>query len=903
MPPSFRLVVAGLLLTCWTPAARADEPPEVPVGLDAYRRWDQWPLQRIGVRAYMRSTYDRRGGNEGADASHFLYQKADDHNVTLDVVGPGILYFARYNHWHGSPWHYVVDGTDHIVQESSTPNPDKPVEGSVFEPKELFPNPLTWTWSVTKGADLMWVPIGFEKSFRMAYSRTRYGTGYYIYHQFAPGTKLSQPVKAWDGKTPPDDGVLDLIRETGKELFSGDKAHRGSFVLSRGESKVVAEFDDGPRVIRTIQVMIPTEIAGDAHGARLRVTWDGRATPSIDAPLPLFFGAGRLYGRDGRDGLVNAFPMTVRFDGINCWLECRFPMPYFRSARVELVNESADIIEGFCNVATEPLEGAPNHLAYFHATYKDHGPDPEAGKDLVLLDTREAEGGGDWSGSFVGTSWIFSHDANLGTLEGDPRFYFDDSMSPQAYGTGTEEWGGGGDYWGGRNMTLPFAGHPCGAPDAKSAKNELDKIQSAYRFLLADLMPFGKNARITLEHGGENNSKEHYETVTYWYGLPAPSLVKTDTLKVGDAESEKAHAYASPQASDPIEVTSRYEWGVDTLQVGSERPQAEPGHCAEFEFEARAGVKYFIWVRGKAVSGNNLSDASWFQFDDAIGTRRLGTGHDHPKAFGNWLDGVAPNTYAWSSALPNEGPQSVTFTKSGKHRLRVQPRHAPHMIDRIWLSTSRGQLPDRDAAPVTTDDRSDIVLRAGDAAALRGEVKRVRDDGAGGEVLSVGGSNEVVVYPPHTDRGRVTKGTSEFTLRVRPDNWGVLLRRKLDYQYPNQRAEVSVADASEGAAGGGDGWKAAGAWYLAGSNTCIYSNPPEELGATRHEVQTSNRRFREDEFLIGREHTRGRSAIRVRVRFTPVNVPLFPGRPFPVEPAWSEMRYDCYSYVMPEFKP
>src|SRR6478672_8832150 len=84
--------------------ARADEPPVIPVGLDAYRQWGKWPLQRIGVRAYLRSTYDRAGRNEGADASHFLYQKADEFNVTLDVAGhPGILYFTRYNHWHGSP--------------------------------------------------------------------------------------------------------------------------------------------------------------------------------------------------------------------------------------------------------------------------------------------------------------------------------------------------------------------------------------------------------------------------------------------------------------------------------------------------------------------------------------------------------------------------------------------------------------------------------------------------------------------------------------------------------------------------------------------------------------------------------------------------------------------------------
>ena len=103
----------------------------------------------------------------------------------------------RCNHWHGSPWHYEVDGSDHIVEETSTANPTHPVEGSVFLPEAVFPSPLAWTWSVTKGADLMWVPIPFEKTLRLAYSRTRYGTGYYIYHQFMRGAKLSKPIRSW----------------------------------------------------------------------------------------------------------------------------------------------------------------------------------------------------------------------------------------------------------------------------------------------------------------------------------------------------------------------------------------------------------------------------------------------------------------------------------------------------------------------------------------------------------------------------------------------------------------------------------------------------------------------------------------------------------------------------------
>ena len=162
------------------PAFAADGPPVIPVGADAYAMWERWPQQRIGARGYMRSTYDRRGGNEAADASHFLYQLADDDNVTLDLEGPGVFYFARYNHWHGSPWRYVVDGREHIVRETSTGDPTKPAANSIFEPADVFPPGLTWTWATTKGADLSWVPIPFERSFRMGYSRTCYGTGYYI---------------------------------------------------------------------------------------------------------------------------------------------------------------------------------------------------------------------------------------------------------------------------------------------------------------------------------------------------------------------------------------------------------------------------------------------------------------------------------------------------------------------------------------------------------------------------------------------------------------------------------------------------------------------------------------------------------------------------------------------------
>ena len=740
--------LAGLMFaiaTCVTfvPPLIAEEPPTVPIGLDAYRQWDRWAQQRIGVRSYMRSTHSRAATNLSADASHYLYQLADDFNVSLDVEGPGILYFARYNHWHGSPWHYEVDGTDHIVQESSTADPNHPVANSKFISEDLFPHPLTCTFTETKGADLMWVPMMFVDRFRMAYSRTRYGTGYYIFHKIVPGISLTQPIKTWDAKPPAAQDVLKLLSNAGNELVPRlDTAtakemdlsgKTGKVDVSAGKAATIITISEGPSALRAIEFSIPEDQAEACEGARLRITWDGREHASVDAPLPLFFGAGTLYNRAKREFLVKSLPSQIHFSDRRIAMRCYFPMPFFRSAKIEIVcSEKSGLTNLSWNVRWAPFADDPNHVGYFHATYKDH-TNPRLGHDLVFLDTTNEEGAKDWSGQFIGTSNIFTHSGDLTTLEGDPRFFFDDSQSPQAYGTGTEEWGGGGDYWeGGQTMTLALAGHPVGHPSNERPHNDRDRIHSAYRFLLADMMPFGRNARIHFEHGGDNQSNEHYESVTYWYGIPSSSLVKTDTLQIGDRQSESSHAYDSPQATEPETITSRYELGPDT-----------------------------------------------------------------------------------------------TKTPDGK---------------------------------------------------------------------------DIAIFPAHDDFGTTTKGMSEFTIKLRPDNFGVMLRRKLDYQYPNQRAEVFIANTDEADPQGPVEWKPAGVWYVAGSNTCVYSDPQEELGPTRHTLITSNRRFRDDEFLLPRAMTEGRDSIRVRVKFTPVELPLFPGQPI-ADLAWSEIRYDAYCFVMPQFKP
>jgi hypothetical protein len=668
----------------------------------------------------MRSTYDRAGGNEGADASHFLRQEREDFNVTLDVEGSGYVYFVRTNHWHGSPWHYVVDGADHLVTETSTADPDRPVAQSVFEPAPALPNPLTWTWSVTRGADLNWVPVGFERSFTLAYGRTHYGTGYYIFQLFADGeTNLSRPVRAWDGRSAPDADVLDLLRRAGTDIApagDGVTTREGSIDLPPDGAVTVADLASSPSVIRALRFTVARDRAVEFGRARLRVTWDDRAAPSIDAPVALFFGAGTLYNRDERECLVKALPANVCQDARDVRLSMYLPMPFFARARIELVGGGAAVGDVRWHLRAQPWAHPRVATGYLHATYVDHA-NPIAGRDLRLLDTTNTEGGGAWCGAFMGTSFVFSDRAALGTLEGDPRFFFDDSASPQGQGTGTEEWGGGGDYWGGQTMTLPLAGHPVGAVGPAAARNDEDRIESAYRFLVADAMPFGRNALIQLEHGAENDSTEHYRSVAYWYGRPGACLAPTDGLDVGDAADEARHRYRSPGAPAVDTLTSRYELGVDTLRDGT------------------------------------------------------------------------------------------------------------------------------------------------------------------------------VVVPEFTDTGRHTRGTTEFTVALDPANRGALLRRTLDYGYADQRAEVFVADDRDGAP-----FARAGVWFTAGSNRCVYSNPPTELGAAASTVQASNRRWRDDELLLPSRLTAGRGAIRLRLVPAPRNLPIVPGAP-PPDTAWSEFRYAVYSYV------
>ena len=326
----------------------------------------------------------------------------------------------------------------------------------------------------------MWVPLPFERTFRMAYSRTRYGTGYYIYHLYDRSAPLSQPIRSWDGKTPPAQDVLDLLNRAGTDLAprpgtpEGDRLGReGDFRRSQSRAEADRRAHDahgracdaaGGRVLRA-------QRTGPCVRPRAFARHVGRPQGTVDRCPggPVLRRRHALQPRRARvpgQGFPDPHPLRRRPRAPGVLLpDAVLQVGTLRARRRHAMRSRTS--SGGC--ATIRCMLRPTTSA---TSTPPIATIPRRSRARTSCSSTRAtvEGGGDWSGSFVGTSWIFSHRGVLNTLEGDPRFFFDDSQTPQAYGTGTEEWGGGGDYWGGLNMTLPLAGHPCGARNAKEAK-------------------------------------------------------------------------------------------------------------------------------------------------------------------------------------------------------------------------------------------------------------------------------------------------------------------------------------------------------------------------------------------------------------------------------------------------
>ncbi len=239
----------------------------------------------------------------------------------------------------------------------------------------------------------------------------------------------------------------------------------------------------------------------------LRMYWDEEKTPSVEAPIGDFFGLG-----NGEYFLFQSVPFSV---GADKALNCFFPMPFQKHARITVTNEGQERINSlYWNVDWRAFRSPlPVNTAYFHAQYRQAIPNVAIADAKVNLDGKnnyvwmEASG----RGHFVGVTMSVFENADGWWGEGDDMFFVDGEKLPSINGTGTEDYFLGAWDFGGKTFSYGLFGAPVVGPEKKDSK------WSVYRFHLDSPIPFTKSLRATIEHGHANDRGDNFSSVAYWY--------------------------------------------------------------------------------------------------------------------------------------------------------------------------------------------------------------------------------------------------------------------------------------------------------------------------------------------------------------------------------------------------
>lgn len=276
--------------------------------------------------------------------------------------------------------------------------------------------------------------------------------------------------------------------------------------LAAGETLTLLD-EAGPGEISHVWITIASDERFHLKKMVLRMYWDGESSPSVEAPVGDFFGLGL-----GQYILYQSVPLSVGGDKA---LNCFFPMPFQKHARITLTNEGGQRAEAiYWNIDLRAYKSAlPADTLYFHAQYRQAVPNKAFPDSKINLDGKEnyiwmeATGRGHFAG--VTMSVVENQDGWWG--EGDDMFFVDGEKLPSINGTGSEDYFLGAWDFGGKSFAYGLFGAPIVGSELQGAR------WSVYRFHLDSPITFMKSVRATIEHGHANDRGDNYYSVAYWY--------------------------------------------------------------------------------------------------------------------------------------------------------------------------------------------------------------------------------------------------------------------------------------------------------------------------------------------------------------------------------------------------
>ena len=373
-----------------------------------------------------------------------------------------------------------------------------------------------------------------------------------------------------------------------------------------GETIVLADLK-GPGVITHMWITVAASEYAWPKLLRLRIYYDGSTTPSVDAPIGDFFGVGH-----GMERPLNS--AIVRNSSAGRSRNEYWPMPFQRSAKVTLTNEGRRRTSNvYYQVDWSKYKALPAGTPYFHARYRQALP-TKLGAPYTVLHTKGR-------GHYVGTvlSVIQNQPGWFG--EGDDFFYVDGKKHANIEGTGTEDYFN--DAWSLRVDNGPNFGVTV------ADGTDLGSRMTAYRWHVADPIPFTRELKFDIEHAGwtYNNDgtvrsafeerEDLFSTVAFWYqqgvaqGQPEPAYGAA-RLPHGNAIQLEVEQRANEAVGTrgKISVQKEVFWGKDILLFEGEGEGARldvPLDVAEdgrYELIAQvAGApdygKYTVLIDGK----------------------------------------------------------------------------------------------------------------------------------------------------------------------------------------------------------------------------------------------------------------------------------------------------------------
>jgi hypothetical protein len=536
------LVSAGNLL------AAADAFPDFKtmIGTGAFRV-DLLPFLRTGIGTHQFCSYDRAGDNY--DWQYFpLYMDTNGECVIFDAMGPGCLYRHHMNIWHGAP---IYKGIHIRYYFDDEPKPRIDMDVSTFfstnNPLGIFEPPLAYDGK--NRFRVLYHPMYFKKRLKVCLSAL-------------PGDGPATVAEPWEGKNTKapgydghhfhwyeytyqlfaeDPGLNSWTPEKGRQMMpalssawgtnfsasnfnsiGGDKEESVTRTVRAGKTVVLWKLRKAGSISPFCIRISPTNNVNALFNTWLKISFDNASSPQIEAPLGCFFGAYRTSLKSSYASLLLGYSNNAAY--------CYFPMPYWKSAEIQIQNRSQTRVT---IAATIDYQNARAMLyprqscGYLFAHYHREDPGVE-GRDYTYLET---SGSGQEVGQ-VNSRW--------GTcMEEDERTYFDGNETPQIIGEGYEDDHDMG--WGLQNLTQPI----FGAYDARGGAG------GVYRFLLPDMYCFSRSVKYGHQTYGPHSPLGHEgiyhvgteESVVFWYGNSRPRLIQTDEMDLGNAKSQASHNY------------------------------------------------------------------------------------------------------------------------------------------------------------------------------------------------------------------------------------------------------------------------------------------------------------------------------------------------------------------------